>query len=183
MCHPHSDYGSEVGEAVSKMKQWKAVYVNVRHEKKIQQKLQELGIEAYVPVQRQLRQWSDRKKWVDVVLIGGYVFVRVSPEERDRVFEAEGVLNYVRYDGKDATIRDSEIEQIKKFIASGYPVFVEQNTIQPLKKGASVKIDSGPFKGLKGEVLRENDTGYIELYIESLNIFLKICLPKSELTK
>jgi len=178
MDHPHSGYGSEVGEAVSKMKQWKAVYVNVRHEKKIQQKLQELDIEAYVPVQRQLRQWSDRKKWVDVVLIGGYVFVRVSPE-----FEVEGVLNYVRYDGKDAMIKDSEIEQLKWFVENRYTIQLENERNTNFKKGDIVKLNEGPFKGLTGVVDKEKGKHYILLQIEGLNLKFQVQVPKVLVTK
>jgi transcription antitermination factor NusG len=165
------------------MKQWKAVYVNVRHEKKIQQKLQELDIEAYVPVQRQLRQWSDRKKWVDVVLIGGYVFVRVSPEERDKVFEVEGVLNYVRYDGKDALIKDSEIEQLKWFVENRYTIQLENEKNTIFKKGDIVKLNEGPFKGLTGVVDKEKGKRYILLQIEGLNLNFQVQVPKVLVTK
>jgi transcription antitermination factor NusG len=183
MCHPHADNGSEVGEAVSKMKQWKAIYVNARHEKKIQQKLTEIGIEAYVPIQRQLRQWSDRKKWVEMVLVGGFVFVRVDAYDRDKVFYVDGVLNYLRMEGKDAIIRDSEIEQMKNFIQSGYYVSVEKVDREYFKRGDFIKVQDGVFKGWEGVVYRKIDPEHLEIHINSLNMVFRVQIPKVAVTK
>jgi transcription antitermination factor NusG len=56
-------------------KKWHAVYVSSRTEKKINDLLNNKGIEAYVPVVKTMRQWSDRKKMVEMPLLNGYVFV------------------------------------------------------------------------------------------------------------
>jgi hypothetical protein len=46
-------------------KKWYPVYTQPRAEKKAYQALINKGIEAYLPLHRQLKQWSDRKKWVE----------------------------------------------------------------------------------------------------------------------
>ena len=66
--------GTDDREARSKF--WIAVYTRPRSEKKAASELNKLGIETYLPIQRQLRKWSDRKKIVDVagderVICGG----------------------------------------------------------------------------------------------------------------
>ena len=42
---------------------WFAIRVKSRSEKKVYADLAEQNIEAYLPLQRKLRVWSDRKKW------------------------------------------------------------------------------------------------------------------------
>ena len=41
---------------------WYVFYVRMHHEKKAAEKLANLGITYYLPVQEVTRQWSDRKK-------------------------------------------------------------------------------------------------------------------------
>lgn len=72
---------------------WYAIRVKSRSEKKVLFDLVELQIEAYLPIQRKLRQWSDRKKWVETPLISGYVFVYISRKEYEAVLRI--------YNGKD----------------------------------------------------------------------------------
>ena len=45
---------------------WYAVYTRPRFEKQVGQRLLEDGIEAYVPLIKTMRQWSDRKKVVEM---------------------------------------------------------------------------------------------------------------------
>ena len=52
--------GTDECEARSKF--WIAVYTRPRSERKAVSELNKLGIETYLPVQKQLRKWSDRKK-------------------------------------------------------------------------------------------------------------------------
>jgi transcriptional antiterminator RfaH len=92
---------------------WRALYVQSKRERKIVNRLIKDGIEAYIPLKTELKQWSDRKKMVTTPMLNGYVFVRLPNSKRDRVYEVEGVLNYVRYNGADAIVRDNEIEVLK----------------------------------------------------------------------
>ena len=57
-------------------KNWHAIYVASRQEKKVLEALLNKKIEAYLPLIKTLRQWSDRKKLVEFPLMPGYVFVK-----------------------------------------------------------------------------------------------------------
>ena len=48
------------------MKQWYVIYTKSRAEKQVNQRLLEQGIETYLPLQKIIRQWADRKKRVEV---------------------------------------------------------------------------------------------------------------------
>lgn len=43
-------------------KRWVAALVQMNCEKKVASKLDKLGITNYVPIQKEIHQWSDRKK-------------------------------------------------------------------------------------------------------------------------
>ena len=58
-------------------KSWIALYTRPRSEKKVRAYLDSIGVENYLPVQNQLRQWSDRKKLVEVVVIPMVIFVLI----------------------------------------------------------------------------------------------------------
>ena len=155
------------------MKNWYAIYVNVRHEKKVMQKLLEKGMEAYVPIVKQMKQWSDRKKMVEVPLINGYVFANLSTSELDKPKYIPGVVNYVKFGGKPAIIRAAEIEGLKYFVNKGH-VFEEANE-EELKVGDVVKFSMSEFKSFTAviENIMGNDFAIITFEGVAKNFKLK----------
>lgn len=55
------------------------------------------------------------KKMVDEPLFRSYVFAHIVEDEKPKVRETKGVLNFVYWLGQPAVIRDQEIEIIKHF--------------------------------------------------------------------
>ena len=129
---------------------WFALYTKPRAEKKVYEELQTKGIKVYLPLRRELRQWSDRKKWVDRPIISSYIFVHIQMVDYKRVFESKGVVSYVSHKGKAVVIPDREIEAMRRTVESNLSFNVEASTIQ---KGQIITITSGPLKGITGEVL------------------------------
>ncbi len=160
---------------------WKVLYVASRSEKKINDRLNELGVECYVPLKKEKRKWSDRIKLVVTPLINGYVFVNVTEKNRDEVFKSAGVLNYVRYNGGDAVIREEEINALKSIEEKGY--YVEGQFGGDFEKGDLVKIKYGPFKGFTGTVKENSKEDIFSVQIESIGYTLTIKVPKEILIK
>ena len=119
-------------------KKWYALYVSSRAEKKVGLLLTENNIEAYVPLVKTMRHWSDRKKKVEVPLINGYVFTRIEATERDRVLQTRGVVGFVKHEGKDAVVRENEINYLKIVSQSGNEAEVGLSKELP-ELGAEVK--------------------------------------------
>jgi len=153
---------------------WYVVYTKPKWERKVAEKLNEIGIECYCPVITQVRQWSDRKKKVEVPLFNSYVFVQLSDYQRGVVFEVSGVIRYLFWLGKPAIVKDEEIEIIKKNI-SGTDFDV---LILPYKKGDRIKLETGAFSNQDAVVQEISNTHYI-LVLESLGCVLKIKHKKS----
>ena len=55
------------------LKNWYAIYVNVRHEKKVAEKLCELNIEAYAPVAKKQQKTALNKPRLKVTLMEAYL--------------------------------------------------------------------------------------------------------------
>ncbi len=160
---------------------WKAVYVNSRSEKKVSKKLIETNIESYVPLKKELKHWSDRKKLVITPLIPGYVFLKIEEKNREKVFEISGVIQFLRYNGKDAVIYDKEIEILKSIEEKGY--YVEGKFGTDLNIGDLVEIKAGPFKGYEGLITQTKSEQICYVVIKSIDFQLKIQLPKETLEK
>jgi transcription antitermination factor NusG len=157
------------------MLNWFAVYVNVKHERKVVQKLQEKGLEAYSPVVKKLQQWSDRKKWVEFPMLSGYVFVKIELIDKEKVLNCPGVFAFIKFNGVEAKIRDSEILILRSIEASGYDVTQEP---AEAKLNDLVEIMQGSLKGLTGTIVRIQNAEYMELALEGLNQTIRVKVPK-----
>lgn len=162
------------------MLNWYAVYVNVRHEKKVVQKLRDIEVKAYSPIVKKMQQWSDRKKWVEFPMLSGYVFVNIDISEKEKVLNCPGVFSFIKFNGLEAKIKDSEISILKSIELSGYDV--TQDLID-FKLFDEVQITQGPLKGLSGTVIQLHNTNYVQIQLESLHQSVSVKLPQHILKK
>ena len=158
---------------------WHAIYVHSRAEKKVHSELSRKGIESFLPLQRRLRQWSDRKKWVEMPLISGYVFVHITRADYDQVLQIENVMQYVRFEGKAAVIRDQDIEILKRML--GQQEAEVEITRDELLPGMLVEIIAGPMMGLKGELVSFRGNNKVALRILPLGFTILVESPATNL--
>jgi transcriptional antiterminator RfaH len=149
---------------------WYVVYTKPKWEKKVADQLNKIGITCYCPLITQIRQWSDRKKKVEVPLFNSYVFVQLGDLDRNLVFQTPGVIRYLFWLGKPAIVRDEEINVIKNSLNS--PT-ISEVSVAPFKIGDKIKLDSGAFSNQDAIVQEISNTHYI-LVLESLGCVLKI---------
>jgi transcription antitermination factor NusG len=155
---------------------WYVIYVNSRAEKKVAGLLEEKGIEAFVPLVKTMRIWSDRKKMVELPLINGYVFLRIAPQETLEVLQTNGVVGFVKMEKELARIRDNEIDALKQFVKLGY--HLEAGGIPAnYQKGEKVKIASGVLKGVEGYIIEVNENRSLEILLESIGQSVRAVLP------
>ena len=157
------------------MLSWYAIYVNVKHEKKVVQKLTEQRIESYSPMVKKLQQWSDRKKWVEFPMISGYVFVKIEFIEKEKVLFNPAVFGFVKFEGKEAIINEHEINILKSIELTGFDVTQESDYIQLHDE---VEIDQGQLKGLIGTVIKIQNEEYVQIELKSLKQSIKVKVPK-----
>lgn len=149
-------------------KKWLVAYVKMHHEKRVRDKLTDLGVENFLPVQTEIRQWSDRKKKIESVLIPMMIFVRVNTEEQHTVITQPSVLRYLVLRGEHAPteIPENQMDQFR-FMLDFSEQPVNFNT-DKLRTGEKVKVIKGPLSGLEGELVNVEGKSNIAIRIAQL---------------
>ena len=132
-------------------KAWFAVYTNARAEKRVHDRLTDADIESYLPLQKTLRQWSDRKKMVERPLISSYVFVKITPKEYMTVRKIEGVVKFIMIEGRPVPIPEPQIDNLRILCGSDAEVEISN---QVYETGDQVEVIIGSLIGLRGELIR-----------------------------
>jgi len=150
---------------------WYAVYTRPRFEKQVLKGLLDQGIEGYLPLIKTMRQWSDRKKMVEIPLFSSYVFVHIDRSSYDQVLQTFGVVKYITFEGKAATIPANQIDNLKIIVDSNEKV---ETTWETRHKGDQVMVTAGSLKGLRGELITEGDRKKVLVRIQGIDQNLTI---------
>jgi transcription antitermination factor NusG len=161
------------------MKNWYAINVRPRTEKTISKRLTQKGIDHYLPLKKTLKQWSDRKKWVEIPAISGYIFVNINPLDKLSVLQTEFVHNFVSFNDSDAIIPEVQIRAMKTMAEQAQ--FEDDINIKNLILNQSVKIVSGPLAGLEGKLISIKNRKKVVVNIEQINISFSIELPPGDI--
>ena len=156
---------------------WHAVNTRPRWEKKIAKALELKGIENYCPLNKVVRQWSDRKKVILEPIFRGYVFVKVEEQKKWDIKKIDGILNYVYWLGKPAKIKEEEINTIRRFLHEFEEVQVEQIGLEVNQK---VRIRQGVLMNYEG-ILLEVSGNRVFVKIESMGLQLSAHFDKKNL--
>ena len=146
-------------------KKWYPVYTHARAEKKAYEALISKGISAYLPLHRQLKQWSDRKKWVEEPFIKSYIFVNIAEQAQADVLMTKGISRFLYFSGKPATMPDRQINELKLLMTSSLDLEITEEDLQP---GEKIIIKAGPLKGMTGEVVIYRSQKQLILRLESI---------------
>jgi transcription antitermination factor NusG len=131
---------------------WFALQTRYRYEERIATELKAKGFESYLPTLREIHQWKDRKKVMDVPAFGGYLFARFEPslKNRVRVLETAGVVKLLGNHGRPEPVPEGEIESLRLALESG----AECDRHPCVEIGTPVKVRRGMLAGVQGRVVR-----------------------------
>jgi transcription antitermination factor NusG len=156
-------------------KNWYAVYTKSRCEKKVHSLFEESGWEAYCPLNRIKKKWSDRVKWVEEPLFKSYVFVKIAEDEKGRVREVSGVVNFLYWLGKPAIVKEKEINTIRMFLDE----YAEVQAIPvDLRADARVTILKGALMNKEAKVVKVFNNK-VQVIIESIGYSLVAIIDRS----
>ena len=150
---------------------WYVLHTKPRCEKKVEEKLLSIGINAYCPTLYEIRFWSDRKKRIEVPVLPSMVLVNIDDKDINRVFESKEVVRYMFWLGKRAVVRQSEIDILKKYLNGSYN-FVNTR-LSDIKVGDDFSLSS--FNNEKGIVSRISNNN-IWIYLKSIGYNVKLKL-------
>ncbi len=159
--------------------QWYAVYTRPQCEKKVQKALQNLQIEAYIPLRNVLRQWSDRKKVMSKPLFPSYLFTKICLENVATVQRVSGVVRIVSFNGKPAVIPDEHIRSLRRILEAGYQFLL--HPYFSVEKGDWVRVVSGELRGVRGIAIENGGEKHLLVMIKSVGKTVSVNVEKKHL--
>lgn len=156
------------------------IYTRSRNEKKVAEDLTLRGFEAYLPLMHTLRQWSDRKRMVEVPLFNSYVFVNVEPGLLHKVLESTGAVYVVKFEGIPAVIPQNQIDNLKLLLDTSTDIEV---TTDEFIHNEHVEVTRGPLRGFRGVFVEYKGRKQVLMRLEAINQSLLITIQPGYLKK
>ena len=161
-------------------KLWYAIYTKPRWEKKVSQILTDKGIDNYLPLQKTLKQWSDRRKLVSEPLFKSYVFVYINHQQHLPTLQTPGVVRFITCERKAVPIPPLQIEAVKVFVKTGEEMLSD---IPEMEIGDRVVVTRGSLKGLEGTLVQISKKHRMRIMIEGIRQSLHLKISASFLKK
>lgn len=159
---------------------WYALYTKPRAEKLVYQRLIEVNIETFLPLQKTIRMWSDRRKVIEKPLLSSYIFVKTRSKFFPQVYKTNGVVKFVSFEGQPVSIPQKQIDNLKLIINSDAEVEVSS---EKFAAGDNVEVINGSLIGLTGELIRIGSHNRVIVRIDKLEQNLILKIPKAFLRK
>lgn len=144
---------------------WFAVYTRYKREKLVAQRLEQKGIEVYLPLQKFTRRYVRKVKHVELPLINCYLFTRITKKEYVPVLETPDVVRFIQFSKNLISIPDTEIQIIQRVVGESIEIEVTPSEYVP---GDQVEIIAGQLTGLKGKLLKKESEKNFLIELESL---------------
>jgi transcription antitermination factor NusG len=155
---------------------WLVVYTKPRQEKKLAERLTQMGYEVYCPTQRIKKRWSDRWKWIEQPLFTSHLFIQMDPERRDTIYFVPGFVRFLFWLKRPAQVRPQEIDTLKRWLNDFTP---ESIHVEAFKPGQTLQVQSGAFQGQEADVVEHRGESML-LFIPSLQLQVKVDLRHTE---
>ena len=145
-------------------REWFAVYVIPRHEKRVARHLTVRAIEHFLPLYQSLRRWKGGSKvTLQLPLFPAYVFVRIARGGRVPVLEVPGVVALVGSGRHGAAISDTYMSSLRESVLLG--------KVEPepyLAAGTRVRVRSGLMAGAEGVLVRRKGSFRVVLTLDPI---------------
>jgi len=130
---------------------WYAIYVQCRHEARVESALQHKGVEVFLPRVTTLSRRWDRRLLINVPLFPGYLFVRTDLDSYGyrEILKAPGMVRLLGLKGGPTPVPAETIDSVKAIVDSDQPLYPWPY----LKTGSLVRVLDGPLAGVVGVIL------------------------------
>lgn len=161
---------------------WFAARVRRNQERLIKTKLEQLGVENYVPFRKEVRKRKDRKVEVWTPVIPNIVFIYTDFYTGMSIANDYGIkISYMKaIDGKSLlVVPQKQMDNFKLICESGIKCILEET----FEKGDRVLIVDGCLKGVEGELITSSkDNSKMLVKLEGIATF-KLIVPADMLSK
>ena len=152
-------------------KNWYALYTRPRAEKQIEKRLEQAGIQVFLPLHLAPRRWTDRIKMIEVPLYPSYIFVCTTDHKVRDCILIPGVSKVVYYNGAPAIITEREIAAIQTFIELARTKELSYSIDE------EVLIACGSLKDISGKIKRIGKK-LLLLHLEQIGLTVSIAIDQ-----
>ena len=156
---------------------WFVLHVKPRTEKKVMLYLARYGCFRYLPLVLKVTKAQRRKVRRFVPVFPGYVFSRMSPEERIEMLKTNLIVNTIPVAHPREMIH--QLRQIEHAAKHSPDI----RLTQLFKEGDYVRVTSGPMRGTEGYVRREGSGATICINDEILGVAVELSVSPEDLEK
>lgn len=160
---------------------WYVIKTYSRQEKKVALSLDNLGFTCFLPLEKNIKQWSDRKKKVSTPLIPSTLFLKESEKDLLEIYQIPGFHSVLKENGKIGKVTETEIEHLR-MLTSSQISFTVHNAIQ-IQAGDEIEVISGPFKGYFGKAIEELNAFRVIIQVDTLSLAFAVNLAKNQVRK
>lgn len=154
---------------------WFACHTKPRCEKKFAGLLARESFHHYLALIQSVRRYGSQKKTFTKPLFPGYVFARLDPERKTRIYQQDLLVRAMMVENEEVFL--GQLENVKAICASGL-----EAALHPLiKRGTHVRVQGGPLHGLDGYVDDPANPKGIVVSIDVLQQGLLVRLPLQSL--
>ncbi|MCQ2143652.1 MAG: UpxY family transcription antiterminator [Bacteroidales bacterium] len=136
---------------------WYAAYTGSCQERKVSEALSALGVEHFLPIQKVLVQYSDRKKLVDRLVLPHMIFIKTDEQTRIKLLgDIYGLRSYMTCGGTyhPVIIPDNQMDDFRFMVTRSREKVALAD--RPLAPGDRVRVINGPLSGLEAELVEVN---------------------------
>ena len=150
---------------------WFVCHTKPRCEKKFAALLTLEKFSHYLALIQSVRRYGTQKKTFTKPLFAGYVFARLEPEKKDRIYQQDLLVRAMMVVNEPVFLR--QLQAVKAICASGL-----EAALHPLmKKGTHVRVRGGPLHGLEGYVDDPANPQGVVVSVDVLQQGLLVRLP------
>ena len=165
------------GEEAAKRRAWFVLHVKPRTEKKAVVFLRKFGCFCHLPLYLKITKGQRRKVRHELPLFPGYVFTKLTPNDRLEMLRTNLVVNTIYVPRPREMIH--QLRQIAHVSRKGPQI----RPAHPFKEGDYVRVAYGPMRGTEGYVKREGAHATLCLNVDMLGAAVEVSVSPLDLEK
>ena len=154
---------------------WYVAHTRPRCEKKLAEFCERQGFKVTLPCYRSVKKYDRKTVVFEKPLFPNYVFLRLEPTQRQKVFQSDYVANLL--DVTDQKLFEEQLGDILLSLESESEVLLAPQ----ITAGSRVKITSGPLRGLEGFVENRSGVTYVNLRLDFIGQAVAVRVEASDL--
>ena len=160
-------------------REWYVLHVKPRTEKKVMTWLAHYGYFRYLPLLVKVTKVQRRKVRRELPLFPGYVFTRLSPDDRVKMLRTNLLVRTIPVPRPREMIH--QLRQINRALKAAGPEL--KRIAHTFKAGDYVRVKQGALRGTEGYVKYDGSQAHVCLNVEILGAAVEIAISPFDIEK